>query len=202
MPLASSFLNRIAPPIIRQVRSLNVAARPSDLVGKTPLLDLTPFLQKHGVVNNSKLYGKMESLGPCSSVKDRLGRSMIDDAEAKGLITPGKTTLVEPTSGNTGIALAFVARERGYHCILTMPETMSVERRMMLLSLGCEVVLTPKEKAVSGAIAKAQEIKDGLGEGGVILQQFQNPANPKVHRETTGPEIWVDTDGTLDIFVR
>jgi len=201
MPLASSLLNRVTSPMIRQVRGLNVAARPSDLVGKTPLLDLTPFLEKHGVTNNSKLYGKMESLGPCSSVKDRLGRSMIDDAEARGLITPGKTTLVEPTSGNTGIALAFVARERGYKCILTMPETMSVERRMMLLSLGCEVVLTPKETAVSGAIAKAQEIKDGLGEDGVILQQFQNPANPKVHRETTGPEIWADTDGTLDIFV-
>jgi cysteine synthase A len=102
----------------------------------------------------------------------------------------------------TGIALAFIARERGYGCILTMPETMSIERRMMLLSLGCEVVLTPKEKAVSGAIAKAQEIKDQMGDDAIILQQFQNPANPKVHRETTGPEIWTDTDGELDIFLR
>jgi cysteine synthase A len=180
-----------------------VAARPSDLVGGTPLLDLTLFLTKHGVNNGSKLYGKMESLGPCSSVKDRLGRSMIDEAERQGLITPGKTVLVEPTSGNTGIALAFIARERGYRCILTMPETMSLERRMMLLALGCEVVLTPKETAVAGAIAKAHEILDTRldpGEG-YMLQQFQNPANPKIHRETTGPEIWADTDGTIDILL-
>jgi cysteine synthase A len=185
----------------QQHRNLRVAARPSDLVGHTPLLDLTPFLKSHGVDNNCKLYGKMESLGPCSSVKDRLGRSMIDDAEAQGLITPGKTVLVEPTSGNTGIALAFIARERGYRCILTMPETMSIERRMMLLALGCEVVLTPKETAVPGALAKAKEIIEELGGDGHMLQQFENPANAKVHRETTGPEIWNDTDGNVDIFV-
>jgi cysteine synthase A len=184
-----------------QRRSLNVAARPSDLVGSTPLLDLTPYLKAHGVDNDSKLYGKMESLGPCSSVKDRLGRSMIDEAEKAGLITPGKTVLVEPTSGNTGIALAFIARERGYHCILTMPETMSLERRMMLLALGCEIVLTPKETAVPGALAKAKEILTTLDGNGYMLQQFENPANPKVHRETTGPEIWKDTDGNVDIFV-
>jgi cysteine synthase A len=183
------------------VRSLNVAARPSELVGNTPLLDLTKMLEDRGVTNGSKLYGKMESMGPCSSVKDRLGRSMIDDAEAKGLITPGKTVLVEPTSGNTGIALAFIARERGYKCVLTMPETMSVERRMMLLALGCEVVLTPKETAVPGALAKAKEIVEGLDGDGFMLQQFENPANPKVHRETTGPEIWRDTDGDIDLFV-
>ena len=185
-------------------RTLRVAARPSDLVGQTPLLDLTSLLQEEtGNTGKStmKLYGKMESLGPCSSVKDRLGKSMIDDAEEKGLITPGKTTLVEPTSGNTGIALAFIARERGYKCILTMPETMSIERRMMLLSLGCEVVLTPKETAVSGAIAKAKEILEELGDNGYMLQQFENVANPKIHRETTGPEIWNDTDGSIDIFV-
>lgn len=182
-------------------RYLNVASRPSDLVGNTPLLDLGKILEDRGITNGSKLYGKMESLGPCSSVKDRLGRSMIDDAEARGLITPGKTVLVEPTSGNTGIALAFIARERGYKCILTMPETMSVERRMMLLALGCEVVLTPKETAVPGALAKAQEIVDGLNGDGYMLQQFENPANPKVHRETTGPEIWRDTDGAIDTFV-
>ena len=183
-------------------RNLRVASRPSDLVGGTPLLDLTPFLKdKHNVDNGCKLYGKMESLGPCSSVKDRLGRSMIDEAEKSGKIKPGESVLVEPTSGNTGIALAFIARERGYRCILTMPETMSIERRMMLLALGCEVVLTPKETAVSGAIAKAHEILEELGDQGVMLQQFENAANPKIHRETTGPEIWADTDGTVDIFV-
>ncbi|KAL7564698.1 hypothetical protein ACA910_021251 [Epithemia clementina (nom. ined.)] len=186
-------------------RGLHVASRPSDLVGNTPLLDLGNMLKSsHNITNGCKLYGKMESLGPCSSVKDRLGQGMIDDAEAKGLITPGKTTLVEPTSGNTGIALAFVARERGYKCILTMPETMSIERRMMLLALGCEVVLTPKESAVFGALAKAQEILTQLGDDGkdgYILQQFENPVNPKIHRDTTGPEIWRDTDGQIDIFV-
>ena len=182
-------------------RCLNVASRPSDLIGNTPLLDLQPILKQHGIDDGVKLYGKLESLGPCSSVKDRLGRSMIDDAEAKGLLVRGESVLVEPTSGNTGIALAFIARERGYRCILTMPETMSIERRMMLLALGCEVVLTPKETAVPGALAKAQEILASLNGKGVMLQQFENPANPKIHRETTGPEIWRDTDGQLDIFV-
>lgn len=207
--LVSSFLRRsYNRSDFRQVatRNLRVASKPSDLVGSTPLLDLTSYLEKNGVTNNCKLYGKMESLGPCSSVKDRLGRSMIDDAEAKGNLIPGKSVLVEPTSGNTGIALAFIARERGYRCILTMPETMSVERRMMLLALGAEVVLTPKEKAVSGAIAKANEIKDEINAKGeeqaIILQQFENPSNPKIHRETTGPEIYADTDGNVDIFVR
>jgi cysteine synthase len=165
-------------------RDLNVASRPSDLIGGTPLLDLGKILEQAGVSNRSKLYGKLESLGPCSSVKDRLGRSMIDQAEKEGKITPGETVLVEPTSGNTGIALAFIARERGYRCILTMPETMSVERRMMLLALGCEVVLTPKETAVPGALAKAHEILTQLDGKGYMLQQFENPANPKVHRET------------------
>mmetsp|Transcript_16280 Transcript_16280/g.19887 ORF Transcript_16280/g.19887 Transcript_16280/m.19887 type:complete len:401 (-) Transcript_16280:2345-3547(-) len=184
-------------------RSLNIAARPSDLIGNTPLIDLSNILTNHGIdaSKGTKLVGKLESLGPCSSVKDRLGRSLIDEAEQAGLITPGKTTLVEPTSGNTGIALAFIARERGYKCILTMPESMSIERRVMLMSLGAEVVLTPKETAVPGALAKAHEIVDSLNGDGYMLQQFENPANPKVHRETTGPEIWRDTDGLIDIFV-
>ena len=193
--LTSSFLRSAIK------RNLHVASRPSDLIGNTPLIDLAPLLKSHNIDNDCKLVGKLESLGPCSSVKDRLGRSMIDQAEKAGLIEPGRTTLVEPTSGNTGIALAFIARERGYKCILTMPETMSVERRMMLLALGAEVVLTPKETAVPGALAKAKEIIEGLGGDGFMLQQFQNPANPKVHRETTGPEIWKQTDGLIDIFV-
>ena len=181
--------------------ALNVASRPSDLVGKTPLLDLGRILKDHKVTNGAKLYAKLESLNTCSSVKDRIGRSMIDDAEAKGLITPGKTTLVEATSGNTGISMAFIACERGYKCILTMPETMSVERRMMLLALGSEVVLTPKEAGVNGALAKAHEILEKLGDRGHMLRQFENAANPMVHRKTTGPEIWRDTAGTVDIFV-
>lgn len=184
-------------------RSLNIASRPSDLVGGTPLIDLGHILKAHGIDDGDgkRLVGKLESLGPCSSVKDRLGRSLIDEAEKQGLITPGKTVLVEPTSGNTGIALAFIARERGYRCILVMPESMSVERRIMLLALGAEVVLTPKETAVPGALAKGLEIMEELGGDGYMLQQFENPANPKIHRETTGPEIWNDTDGLIDILV-
>lgn len=187
----------------QQVANLNVVSRPSDLVGNTPMIDLTEILVKSSVNvdNGTRLYGKLESLGPCSSVKDRLGRSMIDEAERKGLIEPGRSVLVEPTSGNTGIALAFIARERGYRCVLTMPETMSVERRTMLLALGAEVVLTPKETAVPGALAKAKEILAELGDDGHMLQQFENEANPKVHRETTGPEIWRDTDGKIDVLV-
>jgi len=199
---ASAVLKKNAP-VAASTRMLNVVSRPSDLVGNTPLIDLSSILVNHGVdvSNGTKLFGKLESLGPCSSVKDRLGRSLIDAAEAAGEITPGKTVLVEPTSGNTGIALAFIARERGYKCVLTMPESMSIERRVMLMALGAEVVLTPKETAVPGALAKAKEIIEGLDGDGFMLQQFENPANPKIHRETTGPEIWRDTDGEIDIFV-
>lgn len=211
MALASSSLRSLASRVVRShtlgaavsARSLNIASRPSDLVGNTPLLDLKNVLLKHNVdvSNGVRLVGKMESLGPCSSVKDRLGRSMIDEAEKQGILTPGKSVIVEPTSGNTGIALAFIARERGYRCILTMPETMSIERRMMLLALGAEVVLTPKETAVPGALAKAREIVEEIGPTAVMLNQFENAANPKVHRETTGPEIWESTDGLVDILV-
>lgn len=180
-----------------------IASRPSDLVGNTPLIDLNKILIDQGidVSNGVRLVGKLESLGPCSSVKDRLGLSMINEAEKRGDIIPGKSVIVEPTSGNTGIALAFLARERGYRCILTMPETMSVERRMMLLALGAEVVLTPKETAVKGAIAKAEEIIDGLEGNGYMLNQFENAANAMVHREMTGPEIWRDTAGLIDVLV-
>jgi len=178
---------------------MKIANRVSDVIGNTPLVYLDRVTKGSGM--KGRLVGKMESLGPCSSVKDRLGRSMIDEAERQGLIKPGETTIIEPTSGNTGIALAFIARERGYKCVLTMPETMSVERRLMLLALGAEVVLTPKETAVKGAIAKAEEIRDSLDGKGFILQQFENPANPKIHRETTGPEIWRDTDGKVEVFI-
>lgn len=194
LPRAAARATRALAPT--PARALNIVGRPSELVGKTPLI----YLDKVGAGCAGRVVGKLESLGPCSSVKDRLGRSMIDAAEADGRLRPGMT-LVEPTSGNTGIALAFIARERGYKCILTMPETMSIERRMMLLALGCDVVLTPKETAVPGALAKAHEILEGLGTEGIMLQQFENPANPKVHRETTGPEIWADTDGQIDVFV-
>lgn len=186
-----------------QRSKLNIAEKPSDLVGNTPLIDLSRILEQNSVdtSNGVRLVGKLESLGPCSSVKDRLGKAMIDNAEKEGKLIPGESVIVEPTSGNTGIALAFLARERGYRCILTMPESMSVERRMMLLALGAEVVLTPKEKSVTGAMAKAQEIIDSLDGKGVMLNQFSNPANAQMHRDTTGPEIWRDTAGKIDILV-
>lgn len=170
----------------------------TDTIGDTPIVRLDKLAKEHGV--KAHLLGKLEFFNPISSVKDRIGVAMIESLEAQGKITPGKTTLVEPTSGNTGIALAFAAAAKGYKLILTMPETMSVERRKMLALLGAELVLTEGAKGMKGAIAKAQELAASL-EDAVIPQQFENPANPEIHRKTTAEEIWNDTEGGIDILV-
>ena len=169
-----------------------------DTIGDTPLVRLDKFAKEKGVV--AHLVAKLEFFNPIASVKDRIGVAMIESLEAQGKIRPGKTTLVEPTSGNTGIALAFAAAAKGYRLILTMPETMSVERRKMLKLLGAELVLTEGAKGMKGAIAKAGELAAEIGDA-VIPQQFENPANPEIHRNTTAEEIWRDTDGQVDILI-
>ena len=170
----------------------------SELIGRTPLLKLNRYTKNAGV-EEAVILGKLEYLNPAGSVKDRIALAMIEDAEEKGILKPG-ATIIEPTSGNTGIGLAAVAAAKGYKAILTLPDTMSVERRNLLKAYGAELVLTEGAKGMKGAIEKADELNKSI-EGSVILGQFVNPANPKVHKETTGPEIWDQTDGKVDIFV-
>ena len=169
-----------------------------ELIGNTPLVKISRYAKKAGV-ENATILAKLEYFNPAGSVKDRVALSMVEEAEKAGILKPG-ATIIEPTSGNTGIGLASVAASKGYRAILTLPDTMSVERRNLLAAYGAELVLTEGAKGMKGAIAKAEELKDSIP-GAVILGQFDNPANPKVHRETTGPEILDQTDGKVDIFV-
>lgn len=175
----------------------NIKTSATQLIGHTPILEVKNYEKQVGT--KATLLVKLEYLNPAGSVKDRIALSMIEDAEKRGVLKPG-ATIIEPTSGNTGIGLAAVAAARGYKVILTMPETMSVERRNLLKAYGAEIVLTDGTKGMSGAIAKSKELNESM-EGSIILGQFDNPANAAIHRATTGPEIWEDTDGSVDVFI-
>jgi cysteine synthase A len=174
-----------------------IAKRLTDLIGNTPLLELASYNKSKEL--KAKVIAKLEYFNPGGSVKDRIALAMIEDAEAKGSLKPG-ATIIEPTSGNTGVGLALVATVKGYKAILTMPDTMSIERRNLLKAFGAEVVLTPGTTGMKGAIEKAESLRNSTP-GSIILQQFENPANPAIHKRTTGEEIWRDTDGKVDIFV-
>ena len=174
-----------------------IAKKLTDLIGNTPLLELSNFNKKYAP--NAAIIGKLEYFNPGGSVKDRIALAMIEDAENRGLLKPG-SEIIEPTSGNTGVGLALVAAAKGYKLTLTMPDTMSIERRNLLQALGANIVLTPGAEGMKGAIAKAEALRDEHP-GAIILQQFENPANPAVHKRTTAEEIWRDTDGKVDIFI-
>ena len=174
-----------------------IAKNLTELIGRTPLMELAEYLRKYGLKQN--IIAKLEAFNPAGSVKDRVALAMIEDAEARGALKPG-ATIIEPTSGNTGVGLAMVATIKGYHLMLTMPETMSIERRNLLKALGAEIVLTDGLTGMAGSIAKAQELRASIP-GSIILQQFENPSNAQIHTLTTGEEIWTDTDGKVDVFV-
>ncbi len=174
-----------------------IASKVTELIGRTPLVELNKFSQSKGV--ETPIIAKVEFFNPGGSVKDRIALAMIEDAEQKGLLKPG-ATIIEPTSGNTGVGLALVSAVKGYHLILTMPDTMSVERRNLVKAYGADIRLTPGSEGMAGAIRKAEELRDSIS-GSIILQQFENASNPAKHYATTGPEIWEDTDGEVDIFV-